>query len=98
MAAPEHADCGRDPPYLPLAIHTHRSLCIYLAAAGASAIHSLWQEAVGGGARLTVAIVYLLRQEAGLGDCALAEHSAPDLYGLELECRRAQEREEFLSG
>ena len=52
----------------------------------------------GGGARLTVAIVYLLRQEAGLGDCALAEHSAPDLYGLELECRRAQEREEFLSG
>lgn len=41
-----------------------------------------------------------------LGDCALAEHSAPDLYSLELECRRAQEREElpaltrrqFLSG
>ena len=41
-----------------------------------------------------------------LGDCALAEHSAPDLYSLELECQRAQEREElpaltrrqFLSG
>ena len=43
-----------------------------------------------------------------LGDCALAEHSAPDLYSLELECRRAQEaereelpaltRRQFLSG
>ena len=41
-----------------------------------------------------------------LGDRALAEHSAPDLYSLELECRRAQEHEElpaltrrqFLSG
>ena len=32
----------------------------------------------------------------GLGDArdARAEHSAPDLYSLELECRRAQEREE----
>ena len=33
-------------------------------------------------------------QEAGMLSLDLLERSTPDLYSLELECRRAQEREE----